>query len=223
MFRLANAPKFNSVTLDAATATPTFCSPSFRFSFGSQNATNLSTNAFNPNDSGVPKIVAEQPTSTAAPVFGGLSFADLAKNTNTVSSNSGSNNANEQFSASTGGNLSFAALAQNNSNANVPPVFDRPAGSNEIIDLSAHVTFRNLSRPQNSNVVNGTSNDNNTSADDAGNNENAAKDDSHDPHYDPIIALPDEIQVNEIKKWRTCQIFCVIDLFISIILNHKAC
>lgn len=189
MFRLANAPKFNFAKLGTATTTHTF---------GSRIG--LSTNAFNPDDPGVPQFVTEQQTSTGAPVFGGLtcgsSFADLAR-------------------------------------------------SNEFIGLSTRATIRNLMRPQNPSAVNGTINDNNTNAHDAASNQNAANDHADNLHYDPIIDLPDEIQVNtgeeneittvcdraklyrfdfdnkEVKRTRN-ETFSV-NLFISIILNHKAC
>lgn len=132
----------------------------------------------------------DQKQTTTAPVFGaspGMSFADLAK-----SSNSTPSNATDNTSAPFG----FAALAQNSSNGGTTPAFGQPIGSGttDFIGLSNRDTFSNLMRPQNSTTVNGTAgNDNN--ADDG--NENAANDDAnYDPHYDPIIALPDEIQVS---------------------------
>lgn len=130
---------------------------------------------------------------STAPVFGGLSgmsFADLAKNTDSnTTTTTNSNTANEPFG--------FAALAQNSSNGGTTPAFGQSPGTGKFIGLSNRDTFSNLMSPQN-----GTAgNDNN--ADDG--NENATNDDAnYDPHYDPIIALPDEIQVstgeeNEIK------------------------
>lgn len=145
-----------------------------------------------PAESSTP--VGEQ-AADSAPVFGalsGMSFADLAKNTNSTTATS--NNANEAFGTSSGG-LSFAALAQNNSpNGGGAAAFSRPPASGEFIGLTTRDTFSNLMRPTTSN---GTSNDHNASADD--NNENANDDaTNYEPTavFDPVIALPDEIQVS---------------------------
>lgn len=186
-------------------------------SFGSTNATNASKpNIFGGNTNGDKKpsagfsfklpssttvtpigpnvVVDSQPTiqtstpvteepkelSTAAPMFGstGMSFADLAKNTSTNST---------PVAFGSPGGLSFASLAQNNSNGS--PSFGQTSASGGFIGLSNKDTFSNLMAPQNGTAQN-PSKDNNDE-----DNENAT-DEAYDPHYDPIIALPDEIQVS---------------------------
>lgn len=145
-----------------------------------------------PTDTSTP--LTEQPAVDPLPVFGGLtgmSFADLAKSPSTAAS---TNSNDAPFSS---GGLSFATLAQTTS-SNGAPAFGRPAGG-DFIGLSTRDTFSNLMRP--TNAVNGTSNEHNTSA---GNENNENEDANYDPHYDPIIALPDEVQVstgeeNEVK------------------------
>lgn len=128
--------------------------------------------------------VSEVPTSTeqkpAASIFGnagGMSFADLAKKTDTT----------EPFS--TANTLSFSALAQNSTNGS--PAFSKTPSTGGFFGLSNKDTFSNLLSPQNS-ALNGTGNS--TAKDDDG--ENHAEDANYDPHYDPIIALPDEIKVS---------------------------
>lgn len=130
-------------------------------------------------------------STATAPIFGsssGMSFADLAKTNSTT--------ANSTTTAEPFGFAGFAALAQNSSNGGTTQPFTQSPGSGgKFIGLSNRDTFSNLMAPQN-----GTAG-NDANADDA--NENA-DDANYDPHYDPIIALPDETQVstgeeNEVK------------------------
>lgn len=115
---------------------------------------------------------SEEQTGTS--IFGSgssFSFADLAKNS------AESDNDNVPFK-NIGNGFSFAALAQNNSNGT--PAFKSPSGG-EFIGLTNGDTFNNLMKPK-------------PVANDDG--ENVAEDPNYDPHYEPIIALPDEIQVS---------------------------
>lgn len=124
---------------------------------------------------------ADQKTTPS--LFGGsagISFADLAKSTPT-------NNTSEAFP--TANNVSFATLAQNNSNGK--PAFASNSTSGGFFGLSNRDTFSNLMQP--SNAVNGTAQNATTNNDE---NETHADDANYDPHYEPIIALPDEIEVS---------------------------
>lgn len=142
-----------------------------------------------PSETSTP-LTTEEPAEQkiAAPMFSssGMSFADLAKNTN----------ANDTSPAFASSGVSFATLAQNNSNGS--PDFGKSSSTGGFIGLSNKDTFSNLMQPKN--TVNGTAQDASKDED----NENAPDDVNYDPHYDPIIALPDEIQVstgeeNEVK------------------------
>lgn len=187
-FKLPSSTTLTPVTATKAAVTPVKTSTpvtdqSSAPAFGSPGGMSFADLAKNTNtNSSIPP--SEQ---SNAPIFGsagGMSFADLAKNTNTNSSSEAT------------GNLSFSALAQQNSNGPAP--FSKTPAAGGFVGLSNRDTFSNLMQPKN--TVNGTA-PNESKEDD---HENAGDDANYDPHYEPIIALPDEIQVstgeeNEIK------------------------
>lgn len=123
--------------------------------------------------------------TTATPVFGsssGMSFADLAKTTTP-------NNASGAFESP--GGLSFASLAQTTTNGS--PAFSKPPTTGGFIGLSNKDTFSNLMAPKP--PVNGTS-QNATKEENDNENDDVDPNHEHDPHFEPIIELPDEIQVS---------------------------
>lgn len=136
---------------------------------------------------------ATTPTNDKAPssIFGtsspGFSFADLAKSSTSAETKT------EPFSFPTTNNLSFGALAQGNSNHFFGAAQDKPTPTS-FVGLSNRDTFSNLMGPatngQPKTGLNGNENGVN------GDNENATDDPNYDPHYEPIIELPDEIQVS---------------------------
>lgn len=118
------------------------------------------------------------------PLFGsggGLSFGDLAKTTDSTATV-------EPFQSSAGG-LSFATLAQNSSNGS--STFGKTAPAGGFFGLTNRDTFSNLMQPKA--TLNGTGQNTSTQDEDS---EHVAEDANYDPHYDPIIELPDEIQVS---------------------------
>lgn len=134
-----------------------------------------------PIKSSTPIIAATPEQKPTAPVFGSAgaaSFADLAKNT--IS--------NETSSPFNSAGPTFATLAQNSSNGSETFSKNSPAGG--FFGLSTRDTFANLMQPKN--TLNGSATNEPKDED----NENAADDANYDPHYDPIIALPDQIQVS---------------------------
>lgn len=137
-----------------------------------------------PNSTSTPVSEATKTEQkSSAPIFGsagGFSFADLAKKADT----------SEPFPTSKA--VSFSDLAQNSTNGTA--AFSKTASTpGGFFGLSNKDTFNNLMSPQNGNQA--------SKGDDS---ENHTEDANYDPHYDPIIALPDEIQVstgeeNEVK------------------------
>lgn len=158
----------------------------------------------------------QEPTQTSTPVenvntnsstaFGfsnnntGANFADLAKSVQKPSEPLFSTSNNLTFSAlaaqgndnntsephfPTTNNLTFSDLAKNTTAFSANQTSNSAGG---FFGLSNKDTFSNLMQPKA--AVNGSNasnqNDDNENADDA----------NYDPHYDPIIALPDEIQVS---------------------------
>lgn len=138
-----------------------------------------------PNQTSTPITETAQKPEGDTPqksVFGsssGISFADLAKN-----------NGDKSEPFSTSNTVSFATLAQNSSNGS--STFGKASSTGGFFGLSNKDTFSNLMAPQN--TLNGTNGQNSTSNND--DNENLTEDANYDPHYDPIIELPDEIQVS---------------------------
>ncbi|XP_031625678.1 E3 SUMO-protein ligase RanBP2-like [Contarinia nasturtii] len=203
-----NGEKKSPFSLETATSTnqdkPTESKPLFgsTATFGTNNvitspATNLfggSTNGTNdtfgfklPASTTVTPFTTNQTsspntdTAQKPSVFGsatGMSFADLAKS-------NGDNS--EPFSSSS--TVSFAALAQNSSNGST--TFGKSTPTGGFFGLSNKDTFSNLMAPQN-----GTNGNNQNSTPQIDDGENHTEDANYDPHYDPIIALPDEIQVS---------------------------
>lgn len=159
--------------------------PSTGFTFKLPSSTTLTPvspavtqtpNSTSTPNSEVPTSVGEQqPAATLFGSAGGISFADLANNTDT------------SVPFPTSNSLSFSALAQNSTNGT--PAFSQTPSTGGFFGLSNRDTFSNLMTPQN-----GTANQNSTARDDDG--EHHTEDANYDPHYDPIIALPDEIQVS---------------------------
>lgn len=157
-------------------------SPSTGFSFKLPSSTTLTPVTGNvssapPNSTSTPisevsSSVEQQPAATLFGSAGGISFADLAKKTDT------------SVPFPTSNSLSFSALAQNSTNGT--QAFSNTPSTGGFFGLSNRDTFSNLMTPQNG--------QNSTSNNDDG--EHHTEDANYDPHYDPIIALPDEIQVS---------------------------
>lgn len=123
-------------------------------------------------------------TDTPATIFGnsgGFSFADLAKTTTTTAA---ADSESKPFNFPTSGDLSFGALAQGKSNTFLGAEQKQTPSASGFFGLSHRDTFSNLM---------GT---NGTPKAGEGENENAADDPNYDPHYEPIIELPDEIKVS---------------------------
>lgn len=159
--------------------------PSTRFSFKLPPSTTVtpitaidSPSLHQPIQTSTPIIEAPITTPSMFSNAGGMSFADLAKNTS-------SNNTTEPFATSN--NLSFSNLTQNTTNGT--PSFGNSSTNSGFFGLSNRDTFSNLMQPP----VNGNGTNTPGKDDD---NENHTDDANYDPHYEPIIALPDEIQVS---------------------------
>lgn len=157
----------------------------------------------------------QEPTQTSTPVenafeknfasptaFGfsnnntGANFADLTKPSDPLFSTSnnltfsalaaqGNDNNTSEPHFPTTNNLTFSDLAKNTTSFSANQTSNSSGG---FFGLSNKDTFSNLMQPKV--AVNGSNasnqNEDNENADDA----------NYDPHYDPIIALPDEIQVS---------------------------
>lgn len=132
-----------------------------------------------PNSTSTPvsEVTKTTESKLTEPIFGnagGFSFADLAKKADT----------SEPFAASK--TVSFSDLAQNSTNGT--PAFSKtPSTAGGFFGLSNRDTFNNLMTPRNGDQTSATKGDD---------SENHTEDANYDPHYDPIIALPDEIQVS---------------------------
>lgn len=94
-----------------------------------------------------------------------------------------------------GGGSSFADLAKSADTVQSTTnsfSFNNTPTTGGFFGLSNKHTFNNLMQPS----LNGSANNSNQKDETAGNDENSAEDPNYDPHYEPIIALPDEIQVS---------------------------
>lgn len=94
-----------------------------------------------------------------------------------------------------GGGSSFADLAKSADttlNATNSFSFNNTPTASGFFGLTNKHTFNNLMQPS----LNGSANNTNQKDETAGNDENSTEDPNYDPHYEPIIALPDEIQVS---------------------------
>lgn len=140
---------------------------------------------------------------STAPVFGastGLSFAALAQKSSAAvtATDTSATESVPNLSNSSVSQFSFATLAaQANNSANPAEktnnsgVFNT-SGNNAFIGLSHRDDFSSFSGPRNGSTP-ASGGVNNSNAND---NENAADDANYDPHYEPIIELPDEIEVS---------------------------
>uniref|UniRef100_W8AUR3 E3 SUMO-protein ligase RanBP2 n=1 Tax=Ceratitis capitata TaxID=7213 RepID=W8AUR3_CERCA len=145
-------------------------------------------------------------------IFGGSTFAPFGSTSSTQVPTFGSNNSSNAANLKTDGNLfggipkeqtaaapsfadlsnkagavDFASLA---ANAKSPTSNNKPAekpGPGGFIGLTDQDAFSNFAKASQNVSKDGNANESTKSADD---NEN------YDPHYDPIIELPDEIQVS---------------------------
>lgn len=163
--------------------------PSTGFSFklpASTTVTTITTNdspasqTLNRTSTQITEAPKSNQENAAALIFGnagGMTFADLAKDTNT--------NIIQPFSTLNA--ASFATLAQNSSNGS--STLGKSSLGGGFFGLSNKDTFNNLMSPQN-----GNGGQNSTTNNEG--NENLNEDANYDPHYDPIIALPDEIHVS---------------------------
>lgn len=127
-------------------------------------------------------------TDTPATIFGnagGFSFADLAKTTTTTAA-AAADSESKPFNFPSSGDLSFGALAQGKSNTFLGAEQKKTPSASGFFGLSNRDTFSNL--------MGSTTNGTPKTGD--GENENAVDDPNYDPHYEPIIELPDEIQVS---------------------------
>lgn len=168
--------------------------PTSKFSFALPSSTTVTPIAA--SDSAKPTeqlIKAENKTES---VFGnstGFAFGGEANNFSfaaLAAKASEEKKSEEPFPTNDG--LSFAALAQNSNstplNFSKPTTAPPPGG---FFGLSHRDTFSNLMSPNSStNTANHTPNASATG------DENEATDENYDPHYEPIIALPDEIHVS---------------------------
>lgn len=124
---------------------------------------------------------------------GGLSFASLAQNTATDTPNETANISSPFVSQ-----VSFATLAAAQTNStgsvndktNVSQLFTQGTG-NSFIGLTNRDDFSSFSGPRN-----GPNAPTNTSTHDTHDNENVVDDANYDPHFEPIIELPDEIEIS---------------------------
>lgn len=137
---------------------------------------------------------------SSTPLFGantGLSFASLAqKSANAVASvDTLASDQTPNLSAAPVSQFSFATLAAqaNNSGSSADRTGNssqfNTSASNAFIGLSNRDDFSSFSGPRN----NGTSPT--IGANNSNDNENSVDDANYDPHYEPIIELPDEIEV----------------------------
>lgn len=201
------APKFGSPSIFGGNTNGTDVKPGSGFSF------KLGSSAIENHNS--PASPACETKTTSTPIFGEkatLSFADLAAkatppNNNNSTSNSTSSNfsfaslakaAQDQKTDSplfTGGGSSFADLAKSadtDQSAKNSFSFNNTPTAGGFFGLSNKHTFNNLMQP----LSNGSANNSNQRDETAGNDDNLAEDPNYDPHYEPLIALPDEIQVS---------------------------
>lgn len=121
------------------------------------------------------KFSFTSPSSSQATVTlpdNGLSFASLAKSTETASE-AASASMDSPFKIDS--NLSFASLAQSTTSSFTPATHDSRHG---FFGLSNENAFSNFQKTANESKDDSTADDTN-----------------YDPHYDPIIPLPDEIVV----------------------------
>lgn len=123
---------------------------------------------------------------TPASIFGnassGFSFADLAKSTPASAEPEV-----KPFSFATSSSLSFGALAQGNASTFIGAQNSVSPGG--FVGLSNRDTFKNLmGTPANGQAKSGEAG--------GGGDEQSAEDPNYDPHYEPIIELPDEIKVS---------------------------
>lgn len=201
---------FGNVT-SAAVITESADKPKFSFSIPSTNTANTTATTV----SVTPSIQPEKKEDTSTPVFNtdsSLSFASLAQTTNDSSAGKdlsksisgdlsfatlaakATNPSNDSL-FKTDSNLSFASLAQTSS-PNVSssfPANKSSSSSGGFYGLSTKDDFSNLmAKPKTQNGS--TASANNTAGEN--DNENVVEDANYDPHYDPIIALPDEIVVS---------------------------
>lgn len=206
--------KFSSPSIFGGNTNGTDSKPSSGFSFKLPSATSItpisdSPNLQNATQTSTPVLdKTNDKPQLNTPIFSSgstLSFADLAKSSpaNTTATpepfkvsdslsfasiaKTGDESKNEpSFLSSSVGGGSFADLAKNTSNS-----FGGFSGTptpGGFFGLSNRDTFNNLM------PVNGSANNSNQK--EGGDDEHAAEDPNYDPHYEPIIALPDEIQVS---------------------------
>uniref|UniRef100_A0A1B0ADY0 RanBD1 domain-containing protein n=1 Tax=Glossina pallidipes TaxID=7398 RepID=A0A1B0ADY0_GLOPL len=146
---------------------------------------------------------AEMPTTTT-PQVGSSLFEAFATTTNTGSEDNGSF---MDLSKTTTAAIDFASLAaQAPKDDKVVPALakgnEKPAPGN-FIGLTGQNAFANFAKPlteQKSNDKNTSKNDGlndakNNQSGECGAAENNSTDENYDPHYEPIIALPEEIVI----------------------------
>lgn len=163
-----------------------------------------------------PVTQASETKTTSTPIFGEkamLSFGDLASKETPPNNNNSTNNTSSNFSFSklamaaqdqkttdsplfSGGGSSFADLAKSADTTGPTATncfsFNTTPTAGGFFGLSNKHTFNNLMQP----TLNGSANSANQTDETAANDEHSAEDPNYDPHYEPIIALPDEIQVS---------------------------
>lgn len=185
-------------TVAEATSEPKKDTATFTFKIANENGVNASASPFSPVSVSTP-VTAETNTpeesKSSSGIFGGnagLSFASLTQKTTP----SATPEAIPDLSKSAVSQCSFASLAAqaNNSGSAISgqSALFNTSGNNAFIGLSTRDDFSSFGGPR-IGAAPATSAAPNVADND---NENVVDDANYDPHYEPIIELPDEIEVS---------------------------
>lgn len=168
----------NIFNTSSTTTQPSVTTSKFTFSLPSESSTH------SPTFGNISSIIENTPKTTEVTLpTANVSFAALAANVTDNSADSSNLFKNDP-------GLSFSALAQSSTVATNNSSFGTSANaSGGFFGLSTRDDFSNL-------MVNKPNSLNGSKTDGVGDNsDRVAEDVNYDPHYDPIIALPDEITV----------------------------